>query len=347
MARGGTCKQSITIDRFLSASGRNQKPGSLSPGVCFFLLLLLCAGCGRDHTVTGEFPDFITENEDYFTTRIGGIPEIDAETYRLSITGLVDRPGSFTLDELYSLELTELPLTVECIGNWPNGYLVGTAVWKGFDLYDFLASLEPDESATGVRYLAADGYYASHTLEQLRDNQVTAALYMNEEVLPPNQGFPLRILSPGFYGVKQPAWVTEIEVIDRPLEDYWQDRGWDVSPPMDVDSKIFFPENRATLPAGVPVEIGGAAFGGTRIARVDVTTDGGTLWQETEIVESMDADNVWVFWKTTVVFLIPGTYTISSRATDIHGNEQPEKDPYGLDGNNSRPGVMVDVTGWF
>ena len=166
---------------------------------------------------------------------------------------------------------------------------------------------------------------------------------MNGEIIPPVQGFPLRMIIPGFYGAKQPAWVTEIEVIDRPLEDYYQDFGWDVAPPMDVDSTIFFPAHNTTVTIGTPLEIGGAAFGGTRIATVEVTTDGGTTWQEAEIVKRMDVDNVWVFWKATVVLRRPGTYTVNSRATDRHGTVQPEKDPSSLDGVNSWPAVTVQA----
>jgi DMSO/TMAO reductase YedYZ molybdopterin-dependent catalytic subunit len=306
-------------------------------------MILLLAGCNPNTTATGEFPDFITKNEDYFITHIGPVPDIDEETYELKVTGLVETPQSFTLDELRNLELTELPLTVECIGNPTNGPLVSTAVWTGFPLYDFLSSLGVDEGATGVRYLAADSYYASHTLEQIKNNQIMGALFMNGEAIPPVQGFPLRILNPGFYGVKQPAWVIEIEVIDRPLEDYWQDRGWDVSPPMDVDSTIFFPENGTTVTVRVPLEIGGAAFGGTRISTVELTTDGGDSWQKTEIVESMNADNVWLFWKTTVVFKKPGTYIVNSKATDIHGNVQPEDDQDSRDGTNNWPSVTVSA----
>ena len=141
---------------------------------CIFLIFLI--GCYPNPPAPGEFPDFITANEDYFVTRIGSVPDIDQETYELNIIGLVENPRSFTLEELRDLELIELPLTVECIGNSRNGSLVSTAVWKGFNLYDFLDALGLDEQATGVRYLAADGYYASHTLEQIQDHQVMGAL---------------------------------------------------------------------------------------------------------------------------------------------------------------------------
>ena len=290
-----------------------------------------------------EFPDFITKNEDYFVTRIGGVPQIDRDTYRLEIHGLIDNPMSYSLVELQSLNLTELPLTIECIGNSISGKLVATAVWKGFNLFNLLESLGISESATGVKYLAADGYYASHTLEQLENNGVLGALYMNDVEIPPVQGFPLRILNPGYYGVKQPAWVTEIEVIDRPLEDYWEDRGWDTSPPMDIDSKIFFPTGFTSINVSQNLRIGGCAFGGTRVKLVEYTMDDGLTWNNATIVQQIDADNVWVFWEINVSFSSVGEIILKVRATDINDNQQIKTDHDALDGTSSWPILEINV----
>ncbi len=290
------------------------------------------------------FPDFFTKNEDYFITRIGAVPNIDRETYRLQVTGLVDTPTSFTLNQLEALNLTELPLTVECIGNGANGKLVGTAMWKGFKVIDLLESLGMAENATGVKYTAADGYYASHTLDQLRNNGVLGALYMNGVEIPPVQGFPLRILNPGYYGVKQPAWVTGIEVIDRPLEDYWQDRGWDTSQPIAIDSKIFFPTGPASIAVGEDLRVGGCAFGGTRVKLVEYTTDGGTTWSTATIVHQIDADNVWVFWEAHLSFSSTGQVSLQIRATDINNNQQLQTDTSPFDGTSSWPMLIINVT---
>jgi len=291
----------------------------------------------------GRFPDFITSNEDYYITRIGKLPDIKESEYRLEITGLVEKPGKWTLEELRAQPSTEIPLTVECIGNSPGGPQLSTAVWKGFLLYDFLVSLGLKDGVTGVRYEAADGYFASHTLDQIRDNDVLAALYMNGVPIPRLHGFPLRILNPGFYGVKQPAWVTKIEVIDRPMKDYWEDRGWDCSPPMQVDSVIFYPKKNEKFKTGDPVKIGGAAFGGRRIAKVEITADGGKTWMNTKVVKTRDADNVWVFWEGELTFSKKGSYTINARATDIMGNVQEEKDPTKYDGTGDWPLVKVKI----
>lgn len=290
-----------------------------------------------------EFPDFFTKNEDYYITRIGSVPSIDRETYRLEITGMVDNPTSFTLDELQALDLVDLPLTIECIGNGATGKLLGTALWRGFILYDLLESLGIAENATGVKYLAADGYYASHTLDQIENNGVLGALYMNGVEIPPVQGFPLRILNPGYYGIKQPAWVTQIEVIDRPLEDYWEDRGWDTSPPIAIDSKIFFPEGATSVNASQNLRIGGCAFGGTRVKLVEYTIDGGSTWDYATIVQRIDADNVWVFWEINVSFSDIGQITLQIRATDIYDNKQPQFDSTPLDGTSSWPSLVINV----
>ena len=306
------------------------------------LSLLSCASSGYA-VKEGGFPDFVTSAESYYVTRIGDIPSITADTYRLEVGGLVDNPRSFTLEELYAMDTQELPLTVECIGNSPDGPLVSTAVWKGFRLAKLLDSLGVQDGATGVRYESADGYYASHTMEQVRTNGILVALYMNGQPIPPLHGFPVRILNPGYFGVKQPAWVTRIEVIDRPMKDYWEDRGWDCSPPMGIDSVIFTPGRTASVSRGEPMRLTGAAFGGTRVARVELTTDEGKTWSEARIVRKMDADNVWVFWEAELTFAEAGNYTVNIRATDIHGNSQQETDPNRYDGTNDWPLARVKV----
>ena len=293
--------------------------------------------------VSSEFPDFITKNEDYFVTRIGSVPNINRDTYQLEIRGLVDDPANFSLQELQSLNMTELPLTIECIGNPKNGELIGTAVWKGFNLFELLETLGISEGATGVRYLAADGYYASHTLNQLRNNGVLGALYMNGVELPPLHGFPLRILNPGYHGVKQPAWVTEIIVIDTPLDDYWEDRGWDTGPPMEIDTKIFFPDDSSSFNMSQNIKVGGCAFGGTRVKLGEYTIDDGTKWNNATIVQQIDADNVWVFWQIDVSFPAQGQYVMQIRATDIHNNIQNQYDLEALDGTSLWSMLTINV----
>lgn len=324
---------------------RNQKilSGTIITIVVVVVLISANPSITPQNGEPSEFPDFITKNEDYFVTRIGTVPNINRDTYRLEISGRIENPTSFSLVELQSLNLTELPLTIECIGNPIDGKLVSTAVWKGFNLFDLLGTLGISENATGVKYRAADGYYASHTLDQLKNNGVLGALYMNDVEIPPLHGFPLRILNPGYYGIKQPAWVTEIEVIDRPLEDYWEDRGWDTSPPMDIDSKIFFPDETTSINASQNLKVGGCAFGGTRVKLVEYTIDNGATWNNATIVQQMDADNVWVFWEINLSFSSISQIFLKIRATDINDNQQIENDHSALDGTSSWPILVINV----
>lgn len=239
--------------------------------------------------------------------------------------------------------MTERTLTTECIGNPPKGPLLSTTVWKGFLVYDLLDSLGLKPNATGVKYLAADGYYASHTLDQIRDDGTIGALYMNNKVLPPVQGFPLRIINPGYYGAKQPAWVVEIEVINRPLEDFWDDRRWDTSPPMDVDSTIFFPKDNVNIKVGIPFEIGGAAFGGKRITKIEYIVEGISNWTQAEVVKSLDLDYVWIFWKISISIDKVGSYMVYTKATDIYNNSQPQIDSSIHNGNNGWPSLLINI----
>ncbi len=307
-------------------------------------ILALSLAANASPAISQSGPEFITPNPDYYVTRIGEVPKIDGSTYKLEVTGWVDSPRTFALGDLLALPMEDVPLTVECIGNSNGGPLLSTAVWRGFRLYDLLVSLGLSEKAVAVKYECADGYFASHTIEQVRDNGVMGALYMNGEILPATQGgFPLRIINPGYYGVKQPAWVTKIEVLDHTIKDYWEERGWDCSPPMPVDCTIFYPSRKGKAEVGVPVEIRGAAFGGTRIGKVEVTPDGGKSWKEAAIVQNLDADNVWVFWKALISFDRKGKYRVNARATDIHGNAQKDKDPDRFDGTNDWPVVEIRV----
>jgi hypothetical protein len=116
-----------------------------------------------------------------------------------------------------------------------------------------------------------------------------------------------------------------------------------VSPPIPVNSRIFFPTSDTTIALGDTLYVGGAAYGGTRVAKVEVTTDTGATWQEADIIHSMDADNVWVFWLAKLVLSKPGNVQINVRATDIHGSSQAETDTNFADGANSWPAINVSV----
>ena len=292
------------------------------------------------------YPDFITPADQYFDLSLGAKPNIDANEYRLKISGAVGSPASFSLEELSSLEMFEQTLTIECIHNPPNGNLLGTATWQGFRLYDLLQGLGIGEGASFVKYISADGYFTYNTIEELKTGNVLGALYMNGEPIPRKFGFPLRILFPGYYGVRQPGWVTEIALLDSGIKDYWgeaQFQNWHTDSAMTVDSKIFFPSNRDTVALGEKLTIGGTAYGDRRISAVEITPDDGQTWIPAVKVREKDMDHVWVFWEAEYTPQTPGNLSFRARATGLDGRVQQRDDFTVLDGTNSWPRITVFV----
>jgi len=296
-----------------------------------------------DSDQLSEFPPFITPVEDYFKLSIGPVPEIGNDSYQLKISGAVNNPITYSLEELRNLEMIERTLTVECIENQANGNLLGNATWKGFSLFDLLSNLGIKEWASTVKYTCADGYYTYNTLEELQNANVMGALFMNEEPLRAQYGFPLRIIFPGYYGVRQPGWIVEIELLGSGAEDYWTRLGWKTDKSMAVDSKIFFPSQKTKIALGDSVKIGGAAYGGRRISEVDITVDDGKTWIPATIVKKLDEDNVWTFWEAIFTPQSTGTLTLYARATEQDGKVQPRGDNNYLDGTNSWPSLTISV----
>lgn len=234
-------------------------------------------------------------------------------------------------------------VTIECIHNPQNGNLISTAIWKGFNLYDLLDNLGLKDEATGVKYTCADGYYTTHGIEEVRENGVLGALFMNQEPIPLKYGFPLRFINPGFYGVKNPGWVTAIEVLVDEIPDYWTTNGWKTTTPIGVDTKIFFPLGETKVSVGDTVKIGGAAYGGKRINKVEYSADGGSTWTSAQIKRTADEDYVWVFWDAQFIPREQGLLNLEFRTTNSQGDVQPREDPYFRDGTNSRPMVYLKV----
>ena len=239
--------------------------------------------------------------------------------------------------------MIERTLTIECIGNPVNGYLLSNATWKGFRLYDLLFSLGIKEGTSTVKYICADGYYTYNTLAELQNADVMGALYMNGETIPSEHGFPLRIIFPGYYGVRQPGWIVEIELLESGPEDYWSRSGWKSDTSMTIDSKIFFPANNTKFTFGNSVSIGGAAYGSRRISSIDITVDDGKTWIPAIIKQELDEDFIWVFWEVILIPQSTGPLVIRSRATAQDGSVQPREDNQYLDGTNSWPAVVISV----
>lgn len=311
---------------------------------------------------------FLTAQRDFYVRSHGTIPLL-TDDHRLTIDGLVDRPRSFDLAELRAAFPTRtIVATMQCAGNrrahlqevaktagdpWGVG-AIGNAEWSGVSLADVLAARGVQDGAAFVGMTCADmadvdgeseAYGASIPLAKALDGDVLIAWAMNGEPLQPEHGAPLRLIVPGYAGVRSPKWLTRIEVRDRPSDASIQARDYKLFPAavtkaqadwdrgltineMPVNSAICEPAAGAAIAAG-PVTVRGYAVAfGRSVARVDLSPDGGATWIEASMAAHPEAPWSWTLWEAQVA-LATGTHELIVRAIDDAGQMQPER-PAGI-----------------
>lgn len=263
------------------------------------------------------------------------VPEVDVNSWNLQIKGMVDNPLKLSYDEIRSMHAIEEFVTLECISNKIGGDLTGTALWKGVPLKNIL---EKAKIVPGVKYIVfrcSDGYDVGIPLDKGLMDETILAYEMNLAPLTSKHGFPLRAIVPGLYGMMNPKWITEIELVDKVYEGYWQRNGWTNIAEYNTGSSIVIPgqasiRNRFRGLDEIPssssnerMPIAGIAFGGDRgISKVEVSTDGGTTWKTAKIKEPLSR-YTWVLW--TAGFVPEegmDNYKIIVRATDKKGKIQ-------------------------
>lgn len=309
------------------------------------------------------------------------IPDLEADTWSLTIGGAVERPLTVTLDDLRSCEARTEVVTMECSGNgrvfldppvagqqWLLG-AVGNAQWTGTPLWPLLeeAGLEPrsvEVLFTGADRGIEDGiertYQRSLTVEEVKRPEVMLVYAMNGQPLLPQHGAPVRLVVPGWYGMASVKWLTTIEAISEPFTGYHQTNAYVVRPggdEPDVPSTRILPRS-LMIPPGVPdsdtrerivdvgmCEITGRAWCGTsEIVRVEFSDNGGDTWTEAQ-VESTAHRYGWQKWTHVWVCDRPGPYILSSRATDTTGRSQPDQSAWNERGyeNNGIERVAIIV----
>ncbi len=307
---------------------------------------------------------FLTPQAQFYIRSHGPTPHLP-DDHRIAIDGLVDRPASFTASELRAaFPVRTVAATMQCAGNrrahlqdvaktsgdpWDIG-AIGNAEWTGVALADVLAASGVHEGASFVGMTSADEvdvdgniarYGASISLAKACDPDVLIAWAMNGEPLTPEHGAPLRLVVPGYAGVRSPKWLTRIEVRDRPSEapiqakDYKlfpadvlkENADWDVGltiEAMPVNAAICSPVDGARVPAGRCTIQGYAIASGRTISRVEVSTNGAIDWQQADIVGRPDAPWSWSQWSITVD-VAAGRHELVVRAVDGAGQTQPEQ----------------------
>jgi DMSO/TMAO reductase YedYZ molybdopterin-dependent catalytic subunit len=296
-------------------------------------------------TVDGLSP-YVTPNDAFYRIDTAiFLPEVDVTTWRLSISGMVDRPVSFSFDDLLAMDLVEEPVTMACVSNDVGGSLVGNAMWRGVPLTRLLDLAGVQPGATQIIARSADDFTVGLPTEKATDGRTALlAIAMNGEPLPIRHGYPARLVVAGLYGyVSATKWVTALELTR--LEDadsFWVERGWAKEGPIKLASRVDVPRSGADVPAGTVVLAGVAWAPSIGISAVEVQVDS-DAWQRAELGDVASADT-WVQWRLPVE-LAPGAHTVAVRAYDGTGAMQTDvprpPEPDGATGYHYRSFAVV------
>ena len=317
-----------------------------------------------------RFVDLETPVE-YFNTWLTPVPhffvrnhmyepvQLDANEWRLSIGGEVEKPITLSLADLSKLETYSVVNTLECAGNgrslhrpqvpgiqWGKG-AVSTARFSGPRMRDVLHRAAVKPTGKHVMFRGLDEvpgkvppFIRSIPIEKALDSDTLIATHMNGQPLTKHHGFPARALAPGWIGAASCKWLTEIKLLDAEFAGNFMNPSYrwpnqpvkpgDAVKPEDthpltalsVKSVIAGPTDGASVSSGKIIVQGAAWAGEADITKVEISTDDGTTWNPAKLGHdhSHYAWRLWTYdWKTTK----SGDYTIQSRATDSQGRTQP------------------------
>jgi DMSO/TMAO reductase YedYZ molybdopterin-dependent catalytic subunit len=296
----------------------------------------------EDPRLTALLASEITSTDLFYRVDINPIPPtVDVNSWRLEIKGLVSQTLTINYEELRAMPSVQQIATLECISNKIGNDLIGTAIWNGIRLKDLLEKSEVKPDAKYIVFRCADGYDVGIPLERGLQEGSILAYGMNGETLTTKHGYPVRAIIPGLYGMMNPKWITEIELVGEIYEGYWQKKGWAnnaqynthsfiVIPGNDPVRKVFRNLGALNIVVGEEIPIAGVAFAGDRgISKVEVSSDGGATWKEARIKDPL-SPYTWVLWATELDVTIKGNYKIIVRATDKTGKIQTAevRDPF-------------------
>lgn len=310
------------------------------------------------------------------------IPVVDPSSWRLSVGGAVERELSLSLEALRSRPQATISVTLECAGNGrarlaprpvSQPWLleaVGTAEWTGTPLRGLLEEAGTGGSGTEVLFRGIDrgveggeeqNFERSLALADALRDEVLLAWAMNGEPLPPQHGYPLRLVVPGWYGMASVKWLERITVLEGPFEGYQQARGYRLRQGPDEEGT---PVSRMLprslmIPPGIPdfatrertlelapCKVRGRAWSGFGpVRRVELSADGGESWSEAQLGPET-SPWAWRSWEWRWQPREPGSYELCCRAADSAGNVQPLEAPWNLGGyaNNEVQRVPVTVS---
>jgi len=309
------------------------------------------------------------------------IPDVGVDTWRLEVDGLVERTLSLSLGEIRARSAVEMAVTMECAGNG-RAYVephvisqpwlveaVGTARWRGTPVAELLEEAGVRDRAVEVLFTGLDrgveggeeqAYARSLPIAEVLSGEAILAYEVNGVPLPPQHGFPLRLVVPGWYGMTSVKWLSRVSVLDAPFDGYQMRHSYrrrqeedDVGEPVTriAPRSLMVPPgipeflSRSRVVAAGPCELRGRAWSGeSDIAGVEVSTDSGTTWHSAEVDQDALGPWAWRSWRFTWD-AGPGEYELCCRARDAAGNVQPLEAPWNVGGylNNAVQRVSVTV----
>ena len=336
------------------------------------LILLTDRGVQLE-TPRSYFQTAITPNDAFYVRwHLSGIPNtVDLKQWRLHVEGNVAKPLSYSLTDIMRKFPAETITAVnQCSGNsrsrltprvaggqWGNGAM-GNARWTGVRLRELLRAAAPKAGSAQVQFqgldsgAGPDGYGSNAFLKSLDFanpvlDESIVAYAMNGEPLPMLNGFPVRLVVPGYFGTYWMKCLTWIRLLDKTDDNFWMKTAYRIpdtprgntSPEdvkagavkmipierMPVRSFLVSPAGDTKIPAGMSVQVRGIAFGGYgSVTKVDVSTDGLKTWQPARLGEDLGhySFRTWEFAWTPKT---PGSYTLAARASDSEGNTQPDE----------------------
>jgi hypothetical protein len=269
---------------------------------------------------------------------------LDVEQWQMVVKGSVQSRLVMKWRDLLNRESFDQAVTLMCIDTLPGGTSLGTAMWRGISLKKLLKEVGADEeTARDVIFRAADGYHDSIPFSRAMEDDVMLAYLMNGEKLPKDHGFPVRLIVPGLYGIKNVKWVTEIEVYNGDYQGYWQQKGWTDDGTIHIFSRIDSPGHYQAL-QGQSQRLRGIAFGGPETIReVQLSFDKEKTWVSAEL-ETPLSPYTWVIWNYDWVAPQAGKHMVAVRAIDAQGkvqtSEMARPQPAGATGLHS---IVLDV----
>ena len=292
---------------------------------------------GADLGLDGLTPIVIPNDDFYRIDTALLVPNVDRDSWRLRIHGLVEREVTLTYADLLALPVVEQYVTIACVSNRVGGDLIGNALWTGVRLRDVLDMAGIREDATQLVGRSVDSWTAGMPVSWIMDpdREPMIALGMNGDPLPREHGFPARLIVPGLFGyVSATKWLSELELTTmEDFDGYWVPLGWSKDAPILTQSRIDRPEGGASIPTGTYTFAGLAWAPDRGIARVEVQVDEGD-WREASMSTPI-SDTTWLQWRVDWD-ATAGDHRVRVRATDATGETQTEvetrPDPNGARG---------------